>query len=326
MRILVLAVMLLAVACPVFAGEIRALGGYGATDHPTQKASAWQLEYMEGLGEHFAWSLSYLNQGHFIEHHRDGNAVNLWLRGSPFHPQLSLAAGAGAVFYYDTIIPSSGAAASDFHGWGTMVNVAASWYTKSRFIYELRGSWVRGGQSFDTLSVLAGIGYQLDAPPKPGPLAEAPPQTELTTNNELTVFGGEAVVNIPASSGSGRSRAIALEYRRGLWRYVELTIGGLYEGRNDLINRYGLTTQLWLAKAFLHDRLALGAGLGGYFAIDKRRGDSERNGDVFVSEIASLTGSFRLSEHWLIRTTWDRVISSYNRDTDVFLGGIGYRF
>jgi hypothetical protein len=45
-----------------------------------------------------------------------------------------------------------------------MVNLLASWYTENRWIYQLQGTWVRGGNSFDTLSVLAGIGYQLDAP------------------------------------------------------------------------------------------------------------------------------------------------------------------
>lgn len=313
-------------AGPVFAGELSLLGGYGATDDPVQKAGAYQLEYLEGLSEHFAVSLSYLNQGHFVEHHRDGNAVNLWVRTNKLHRQLSLAAGAGGVFYYDTIIPPPGTTPpSDFHGWGTMVNLAAKWYTENRWILELRGSWIRGGQSFDTLSVLAGLGYQLDAPPAPGPLASAPTQTGTTTDNELTVFGGETVVNIPLPEG--RSRAICLEYRRGLWRYVELTAGALYEGRNSLIDRYGLTTQLWLAKPFLHDRIALGAGGGAYFAIDKRRGDTQdRNGDVFISEIVSLTGSFRLNPHWHIRATWDRIITSYNRDSDIFLGGIGYRF
>jgi hypothetical protein len=28
----------------------------------------------------------------------------------------------------------------------------------------------------------------------------------------------------------------------------------------------------------------------------------------------------------LLRATWDRVITTYDRDTDIFLGGIGYRF
>ena len=73
-----------------------------------------------------------------------------------------------------------------------------------------------------------------------------------------------------------------------------MTAGARYEGRSTLIDRYGLTTQLWLAKPFLHDRIALGVGFGPYFAIDQRRGGHEqgRNSDAFIAEIASITGSF----------------------------------
>ncbi len=326
MRRIMLTLLFTLLASPVLAGEISILGGYGVTDDPTQKAGAYQIEYLEGLGEHFAWSVSYLNQGHFTEHHRDGNALNLWFRTNQLHRQLSLGLGVGGVFYYDTKIPPPPAPASDVHGWGTQINVAASWYAENRLIYQLRGSWLRGGSSFDTLSVLAGIGYQLDPPPKPGPLPWAPSQTETTTNNELTIMGGETVVNIP-NAGHGRSRGINLEYRRGLWRYLEFTAGALYEGRNELIDRYGLTTQLWLAKPFFNDHLALSAGGGAYFAVDERRDPVlNRSSGVFISEIVSLSGSYRLTQHWLLRATWSRVITSYSRDTDLFMGGIGWRF
>lgn len=260
-----------------------------------------------------------MNQRHFIAHHRDGTAANLWIRTNQIHKQLSLGVGAGPIFYYDTVRPASGAA-TDVHGWGTMVNLLASWYTENRWIYQLQGSWVRGGNSFDTLSVLAGIGYQLDAPPSPGPDLKAPRQTEETTDNELTFLGGQTVVNIP---GNGSSTAGSIEYRRGLWRYVEWTAGALYEGRSNLIDRYGLTTQIWLAKSFFDDRLALGAGFGLYLAQDRLR---EQRSSAFFSEIVSITASYRLSSRLLIRGTWDRVITDYDRDTDVFLGGIGYRF
>jgi hypothetical protein len=206
-----------------------------------------------------------------------------------------------------------------------MANVAATWYTKNRWFYQLQGYWVRGGQSFDSLSALAGIGYQLDAPPEAGPDVKGTHLSETTTNNELTVFGGETVVNIPLPDG--RSPAVAIEYRRGLWRFVEWTAGALYEGRSALIDRYGLTTQLWLAKPFLDDRIALGVGGGAYFAFDKRRGDPQgQNGEFFISEIVSMTGSYRLTPNWHVRATWDRIITSYNRDSDIFRGGIGYRF
>jgi len=315
----VLSIFFVLLTSPLYAGEIVFLGGYGVTNNPVQNTGAWQVRYMEGLGEHFAYSLSYVNQGHFISHHRDGNAANLWLRTNMIDKQLILGIGAGPIFYYDTDRPPAGAPA-DIHGWGTMVNLLASWYTKNRWIYQLQGSWVKGGaNSFDTLSVLAGIGYQLDSPPSPGPDLKAPRQTEETTKNELTVFGGQTVVNIP---GDGTSAAGSIEYRRGLWRYVEWTAGVLYEGRSILIDRHGLTTQLWVAKPFFDDRLALGTGFGFYLAEDSRR---EQRTIVF-SEIVSLTASYRLSPHWLIRSTWDRIVADYDRDSDVFLAGIGYRF
>ena len=132
---IVFSIVFALLACPIHAGEINVLGGYGVTNHPVQSTGAWQVRYMEGLGEHFAYSLSYVNQGHFIAHHRDGTAANLWLRTSTMNRQLSLGVGAGPIFYYDTVRPGNGTPASDVHGWGTMVNLLASWYTKNRWIY-----------------------------------------------------------------------------------------------------------------------------------------------------------------------------------------------
>ncbi|KAA0890371.1 hypothetical protein [Oryzomonas rubra] len=318
MRYKLFVIIFVFLAHPALAGELTLLGGYGAANNPVEKTFAWQVQYMEGLGEHLAYSLSYLNQGHFISHHRDGNAANLWLRTNLLDRQLSLGAGVGGVFYYDTKL-SANASPRDLHGWGTMTQVAATWYTKSRVFFQVQGYWIKGDKSFDSLSALAGIGYQLDAPPSEGPDVKGTHLSERTTDNELTAFGGETVVNIP---GDGHSRAVALEYRRGLWRFIEWTAGALYEGRSSLIDRYGLTTQLWLAKPFLHDRIALGVGLGPYFAID-RRVDATH---VRVPIIFSTTGSCRISQDWLIRATWDRIITRYDRDTDIFLGGIGYRF
>ena len=314
----VLSMVCVFLACPVFAGELAVLGGYESTSNPVERTSAWQVQYMEGLGEHFAYSLAYINQGHLEEHHRDATAASLWLRTNLFDRDLSIGIGGGGLFYYDTIHPADASRAQDFHGWGTIASVAATWYTKSRWFGQLQCNWVRGGQSFDTLSALVGIGYQLDAPPSQGPDVKGTHQGYRTTDNEVTLLGGETVVNIP---GSGRSTAVALEYRRGLWRYLEWTVRALDEGSSGLIDRYGLTSQLWLAKAFLDDSIALGFGFGGYCAIDQRS-----NSDFFASEVASVTARIRLSEDWFLRATWDRIITSYNRDSDIFLGGIGYRF
>jgi len=325
MRTLILSILLVLLALPAYAGEISLLGGYGWTDKPVEKTYAWQTQYMEGLGDHIAYSLAYVNQGHFIEHHRDGYAASLWARTNLLDKRLSLGAGVGGLYYFDTINPpvSGSAPSRDYHGWGTMTSLAATWYTESRVFYQLQGYWVHGDKSFDTLTALAGIGYQLDAPPVQGPDVKGTHQHEDTTNNELTLFGGETIVNIP---GQGKSATAALEYRRGIWRYLEFTAGGLYEGKSDLIDRYGITTQLWLDKRFLDDRMSLGAGFGGYFAIDQRRGGSNSGRNAFISKIASISGSLQLSQHYDFRATFDRVITTYDRDSDIFMGGIGYQF
>jgi hypothetical protein len=318
MRTAIIAALLALLTLPAYAGEISLLGGYGWTDKPVERTYAWQTQYMEGLGEHLAYSLAYVNQGHFVEHHRDGYAASLWARTNLMEKRLSLGLGVGGLYYFDTINNTR-----DYHGWGSTTNIAATWYTESRLFYQLQGYWIRGDKSFNTLSALVGIGYQLDAPPVPGPDVKGTHQPEKTTDNELTLMGGETIVNI---KGPGKSPAVNLEYRRGIWRYLEVTAGALYEGKSDLIDRYGLTTQLWLSKRFLDDNMSLGAGFGGYFAVDERRGGSATGRDVFVSKIASISGSLKLSEHYNVRATFDRVITTYDRDTDIFMGGIGYQF
>ena len=97
----------------------------------------------------------------------------------------------------------------------------------------------------------------------------------------------------------------------------------LYEGRSDLIDRYGLTTQIWLAKPFFDDRMTLGAGFGFYVGDDRRR---DKNWGGFLAEIVSISASCRLGPRRSIRGTWDPIITDYDRDPNIFLGGIGYRF
>jgi len=38
------------------------------------------------------------------------------------------------------------------------------------------------------------------------------------------------------------------------------------------------------------------------------------------------TASYRPSEHIVARFNWNRTVTTYNKDTDLFLLGIGWRF
>lgn len=319
-------IIVLAVApCPAWGQEFYVLGGVMHDTDTHDHSYSWQLEYMEGLSEHFAFSFLYMNEGHVPSHHRDGNAIQLWARTNVFDPRFSLAAGAGPYYYFDTTNASTGDSYSNNHGWGTIASLAATWYTPSGWLFRLRTNWVWTDRSIDSLSAVIGIGYQLDAPTLPGPRPEAVPQREKTAQNELTMFAGRTIVN---SFDSEASIATSIEYRRGLWRYMDWTVSWLYEGDNGTIRRNGLITQLWVVRPFFEDRLVLGLGGGAYFAVDERRNAPQNNsgGDDFASGIVTMTGSYRFHPHWDIRAVWHRIITNSNRDSDVILGGIGYRF
>ena len=320
-----LAVLLSILTClPVSAQELFLLGGIMRNTDNSDSGKAWQLEYREGLGEHFAYSLTYMNEGHVQSHHRDGNAALLWTRLNLLDRRLSLAAGLGPYFYYDTIEAPGSNDHSNKHGWGTMASAAATWYTDDRWLFQLRANWIETFDNFDSISTLIGIGYQLEAPSRPGAAASPRPVADAPTDNELTLFAGTTIVN---SYDSQKSAAVGVEYRRGISRYMDWTVGWLYEGDNRLVRRDGLTTQFWAVKAFFEDRFTLGVGGGAYIVIDQYHHLVEnRDGRQALSGIMTLTGSYRFHPNWGLRTSWNRIVTNYDRDTDVILGGVGYRF
>lgn len=311
-------------AFSVDAQELLLLGG-GTYDSDASKGTyAWAVEYAQGLGEHAYVTLAWLNEGHLDDHHRDGLAAQFWARANLFDRRLSLALGVGPYSYFDTAQAELGASYANDHGWGVIYSAGLTWYTDRRWLFNLRASRIAVKDSVDTTMVLIGAGYQLDAPSVPGPRPSAPPITGKTTNNEVALFLGSTILN---SFESESSTAAAFEYRRGVGRYVDLTVGWLHEGGNEIIRREGATAQIWLVRPFLEQRLALGVGAGGYYAVSQE--NQTANGskdDERLSGIVTLTASYRFDPRWFARLSWNRIVTRYDRDTDVILLGGGYRF
>ena len=76
--------------------EVRILGGVIKNPKTHEHSFTMQFECVEELGDVFALSLAYLNEGHFSNHHRDGVAGQLWINRDVFNRRLSLAAGIGS--------------------------------------------------------------------------------------------------------------------------------------------------------------------------------------------------------------------------------------
>jgi hypothetical protein len=63
--------------------------------------------------------MSWINEGHVPNHHRDGIAAQFWIGTTAFDPRLSFAAGIGP-YYFDTTRTAGSDAETDIHGWGVL--------------------------------------------------------------------------------------------------------------------------------------------------------------------------------------------------------------
>ncbi len=307
-----------AAASGVSAQEISVLAGplVSNSDH----SYSWAANYREGLGRYAAWSFSWINEGHIPDHHRDGNAAQLWARLPLSNGRFELSAGAGPYRYFDTTAARAGNEYSNTHGWGVLWSARAASYFDSRWIAQIQLNHVEAFGGRDTTALLVGVGYQLSAGSRDG----APSRTTRVSENELTVMAGETVLN---SYASQTAVSESVEYRRGIARYVDVTATYLHEGGDFQPRRDGIAAQLWATRAFFDDRFTLSAGIGPYMAI-KQNSDVPGNptGDGRVSALLSMSASYRFGPRWLARVTFNRVVTRYDRDTDVMEAGIGVRF
>ncbi len=296
--------------------EVYVHVGYLENTRTHDTAYRWGAAYMREVGKHLLVSLTYVNEGHLPQHHRDGYAPQVWLRQYLVDRHLSFELGIGPYFYFDT--DGTQAVDRDRHGWGGIASVAATWHTGTPFLFQIRGNWIEAVNSFNTVSVTGAIGYRLGATGSAGRPA-AGEDAESPGNHELSILVGEAKLN---KSGTDITTAEALEYRYKLARHVEWSFGIMNEGPRKPHERRGVESQLWLVERFYGDRLSLGAGIGPYLAYDRYRG----NGSTTLNGIIGLTGNIRFSRHFGLRFTWDRVLTAYDHDADVFIGGLSYAF
>jgi hypothetical protein len=306
-------------ATPAWPGELVLFGGRIEDRATGLRSHSLQLDYAEDLGPNLAYGLSYLNEGHFVFHHRDGYAVQLRGRVRLLDHRLSLAAGVGPYLAFDTTWTAAGPTAkTDRHGWGVLVSASAAWDADRRWFLTLRANRVKARGAFDTVSGLLGIGYRFSAPElaaggEPKPPGDRPPR------GELTIFGGASTIN---ADGSRHSIASGVEYRRPLLEHLEATVGYLNEGRNDLTKRSGVTAQLWAVTGHATGRLSFGVGGGPYVALDRLR--TSLHGTHLLAQIVTVAAAFRLVSRCTARIAWSRVATRYDRDSDVFVGGLGY--
>jgi hypothetical protein len=288
-------------------------GGVRSGEHASH---AYSLGYNHRFYGPLSGGVVYLNEGHLPDHHRDGFGAQLWLESGSPSSRFSLGVGAGPYHYFDTVrVPSAGGGFEDQTGWGALYSAAATWRPSGRWFYQLRFNRVIVRNGFDTSSLIAAVGLRLD--PDEGSASGAS-RPSAQPRNEVLVLGGRTIMN---SFGNESATAKAVEYRREFGELLHGSLTLLDEGDTQIARRRGLLVQAWIEPSFQNERLTLGVGGGPYLANDSRAEDSTQLGAAL-----SLTASWRVTDSWVARATFHRVVSSNHRDSDVFLLGLGYRF
>ena len=311
--------LLLPLVLSAQAQELTVLGGVIQSEIPHARSFGLALSYAHDLGPHLAASFTYKNEGHVPAHHRDGHAALLWLKTSVLVPELSLAAGAGPYHYFDTTVAEHGNGDfADAHGWGLLYGAAATWRSRtSPFIYQLRVDRVETRRNLDTTTILLGVGYRLE---QDGSFAaNAAARTwARDRNDELVLAAGQTIVN---SFESQSALARTIEYRHAFGPVLRASLAWVNEGDARLIRRDGVVAQGWFEPSFYRDRFTLGLGYGAYLSVDRYR-----PGERDLMGILTTTASYHIANHWVARFSWHRIVSRNDRDSDIILLGMGYRY
>ena len=300
------------------ADDISYMVGAVSSQNQWTPSESWSFAYRSNFSRSFSATISYLNDGHFPGHHRDGVTVELWPQVNLFRNSLTLAVGAGPFYYYDTVAATNGAGYADAHGWAWLYSAAAILHTGDVGpFFELRYDHTAPAKSIETNTLSVGVGYRMMSDFRGGNAA----QSGDLAANELTGFYGHTQVNSLAHPHP-ESRAWSAEFRHRFWREFRGSVGFINEGDAQLIRRNGFTYEGWLEPSFFDGVYSVGVGFGGYSAIDKYRHAPGRH----VSDVVSLTMSYQLVDHVAARFNWHRIVTDYNRDTDIVLFALGIRF
>jgi hypothetical protein len=309
--------MVLTAAAAAPAQELTGYAGALRVNETREHTFTGAVSFTNPVNEHLALSLNYLNEGHPTDHHRDGVAGQVWVRTGNNTPGWSFAAGAGQYYYFDTTqLHSDGPTEyTNDHGWAPIYSLQATYhYPDSRWYNQVQINRISPSGKNSTTLLMLGVGYRFNGVKGDKLHLEGP-----STDEAITVMAGQGITNSLHSETAGIA---AIEYRRAVGRYVDWTVTAINEGNSAQSKRNGVATQLWLIRS-LNQKVEIGMGAGPYFNVKVPDAEGQRS---HKAGLISIGGRYHLAKRVVAEATWNRVVTDYHRDADLFLIGLGYSF
>lgn len=276
-----------------------------------------------GITDWFAINGVYLNEGHPQNHHRDGFAIqpSLYKDFNMWRVQLS----AGPYYTMDTTQLADGTVLNDKH-LGVLSSLALKWHpTQVNWYVGIGYNNVWMPNKLNSNSEVLFLGTDMSREGGSGNEARAnASKTKVsiwigpgnTTNSGSKIkTAGQIEINMGAP--------IQLPYEHPLLSadHFSYSLAALYEGNTLLTDRKGVMAQLWYNGHF-GDKWTLSGGTGPYLERDALRDKRTSN----LAVVGSVRATHQLTRATAVGLNFNRVISFYNRDADIFLLGLQRAF
>ncbi|MBR8223316.1 hypothetical protein [Burkholderia ambifaria] len=289
---------------------INAYAVYGdgrATDGGDMHWRAYEIGFGDVLNDYFSIYLAYLNEGHPVDHHRDGFAALGSFRW-PLGNRVAVELSAGPYFSIDTTHVDN--QARNEKRWGVRASAAVRYYiVPDRFFLKLQYNHVQMIGGFNSDAVLFGIGSDFGGDPGPA-LSDG--------KTQVSIWAGTSQTNRPQVP---IEKGYMVEVKRPLGNAWAYSASFVYEGNNGVAGRRGVAAQLWYV-APIKSKWTLSAGAGPYLSHDRDEASSKTR----VNALLSAQVSYQVTNDWAASLRFNRVATGNDKDQDMFMVGLARNF
>ena len=289
---------------------LNAYAVYGdgrATEGGDMHWRAYEVGFGDVLNDYLSVYLAYMNEGHPLNHHRDGFAALGSFRW-PVGSRLALEFSAGPYFSMDTT-HVDGQPRNDKR-WGVRASAAVRYYVvPKRFFLKVQYNHVQMIGGFNSDAVLFGIGSDFGGDPGPA-LSDG--------KTQVGVWAGTSQTNRPQVP---IEKGYMVEVKRPLGNAWAYSASFVYEGNNGVAGRRGVAAQFWYV-APIKSKWTLSAGVGPYLSRDRNDG----SGRTRLNALLSAQVAYQVTNDWAASLRFNRVATGNDKDQDMFMVGVARNF
>jgi hypothetical protein len=276
-----------------------------------------QICFSEHLTPRLSLGCTYINEGHPDLNeagHRDGFAL-MGLYEIPVLNKLRLEAGVGPYFNMNTTWRGNNFE-QEFNdkGIGLLATLALIYpISDSGLNIRAQINEVIMPGSFSTTALLLGVGTELG-----GKLNDRQFSKGQNGNYAINVLAGPCQTT---RAGKVYNFGGKIELQRKISDRFAWSVSGISEGDSGVSSRKGFAGQGWFVTPKL-GRLEFSAGLGPYGAQESNEDDK----GIKILGLATMRAKIDIAKGYYGLAEFNRAISTYDKDEDMFLFGVGKKF